>query len=339
MPGRPTCATRSPRAPSRRWPSWSDALDLRPGMRVLDVGCGPGRHCPRPGPVGGRRRRPGHLARLPALAAGRGPWVRADARRLPFAAGSFDAAISLCQGGFGLLGGDDDGLVLGRDGAGRSERAAGWLSPAFSAYFAVRFLEEGDTFDAATGVNHERAEVRDPERPVDTFDLWTTCFTPRELRLMAAAAGLRVHRALGGRARGLTPHAHRTSTTRSSCCTGRGVDLHGARRTVRCALPPRPLPGGALSGKKATTPCPTRRPTTTASRPPRSPASEMGTFDEAGRVHAPPGGGRRPRRHLTRGRHRRHHRRVRGRRHRRRAPSSRSTRTRSCSTSASSPRA
>jgi hypothetical protein len=63
---------------------------------------------------------------------------------------------------------------------------------AFSAYFAVRHLEPGDTFDAAAGVNHERAEVRDPQGTLDTFDLWTTCFTPRELRLMAVAAGLRV---------------------------------------------------------------------------------------------------------------------------------------------------
>jgi len=57
---------------------------------------------------------------------------------------------------------------------------------AFSSYFAVRVLEAGDSFDAATGVNHERTSVRDAAGRAREFDLWTTCFTPRELRLLAA---------------------------------------------------------------------------------------------------------------------------------------------------------
>ena len=63
---------------------------------------------------------------------------------------------------------------------------------AFSAYFQVRYLEDFDTFDAAAGVNHEVATVKDESGTDATFDLWTTCFTPRELRLLAQAAGLTV---------------------------------------------------------------------------------------------------------------------------------------------------
>jgi hypothetical protein len=63
---------------------------------------------------------------------------------------------------------------------------------AFSAYFQVRFEEDHDHFDAEAGVNHERTEVRDETGTVKQVDLWTTCFTPRELRLLARQSGLEV---------------------------------------------------------------------------------------------------------------------------------------------------
>ena len=162
-----------------------DVLGLVPGMRVLDLGCGPGRHAAaladRGIEVVGVDISEAFLRLLPS-----GWPVRADVRRLPVRPGSFDAAICLCQGGFGLLGGSDDEFALREFAA--AIRPGGRLAvTAFSAYFAVRYLEEGDRFDAATGVNHERTEVRSSAGVARQFDLWTTCFTPRELRLMAAA--------------------------------------------------------------------------------------------------------------------------------------------------------
>ena len=123
-------------------------------------------------------------------AAGGGSFVRGDALSLPFGDASFDVAISLCQGGFGLaLGRDGDVLVE----LARVVRPGGLVCvSAFSAYFAVRHLEETDTFDADRGVNHERAVVKNEEGEDAEFDLWTTCFTPRELRLTAERAGLAV---------------------------------------------------------------------------------------------------------------------------------------------------
>ena len=77
---------------------------------------------------------------------------------------------------------------------------------AFSSYFAVKYHESA-TFDAATGINHERTEVRNEQGEATEVDLWTTCFTPRELRLMCEQAGLGCGRHLERRARGVSAHA------------------------------------------------------------------------------------------------------------------------------------
>jgi SAM-dependent methyltransferase len=176
-----------------------EALGLAPGMRVLDVGCGPGRHAHALARHGCEVVGVDISGRFVALASSGAPpgatFVRADARSLAFDA-EFDAAISLCQGAFGLAGGpgaplDADGDVLA--GMARALRPGGVAAvSAFSAYFQVRWLEETDSFDADAGVNHEATEVRDETGRAVPADLWTTCFTPRELRLLAARTGLEV---------------------------------------------------------------------------------------------------------------------------------------------------
>jgi SAM-dependent methyltransferase len=171
------------------------ALELGPGLRVLDVGCGPGRHslalAGRGMTVVGVDRSPDfvRLAREAAVEQGATvDFVETDVRDLAFDA-EFDAVICLCQGGFGLLGGRDEIEVFTR--IARSVRPGGRLAvSAFSAAFAVRFLEEGERYDPATGVLHEVSTVRDPDGNEREFDLWTTCFTARELELLAVSAGM-----------------------------------------------------------------------------------------------------------------------------------------------------
>src|SRR5947209_6236481 len=91
-----------------------EVLGLRPGERVVDVGCGPGRHVAALAERGLDVVGVDIAARFVSLGAAAVPaasFVRADARRLPFAPASTDAAVSLCQGGFGLLGGEDAAVL------------------------------------------------------------------------------------------------------------------------------------------------------------------------------------------------------------------------------------
>ncbi len=188
-------------------------LELEPGMRVLDVGCGPGRHAIELAKHGisvtglDISERFIQVASESAATAGvaeRVTFHRADARQMSSddrcAGQDFDAAISLCQGAFGL-GGEptaSDPQNLAPDlavlrGIRDSLRLGGHLAvSAFSSYFQLQWLEESDRFNAATAVNTEQTELRNAEGARIPSQLWTTCYTPRELRMLAERAELQV---------------------------------------------------------------------------------------------------------------------------------------------------
>ncbi len=174
-----------------------DALALTPGMRVLDVGCGPGRHAYELARRGVIVHGIDISERFIELARADAPpgatFERIDARDLAFDA-VFDVVICLCQGAFGLMTANgDDELVLAR--MSRALRPGGRLAlSAFNAYFAVKYfaVDGGSDFDAGAGVNHERTEVRNEAGEPKQVDLWTGCYTPRELRVLSRLSGLTV---------------------------------------------------------------------------------------------------------------------------------------------------
>lgn len=184
-----------------------DRLGLAAGDRVVDVGCGDGRHlralAADPGVVGlGVDVSTGlvDVARRRAAEQGgqRLTFVAGDARglaRLPEVAawledGPADAAWTVCQGALGTSPTGDARVVAGLADLVRPGGLV--LLTVFHALFAVRNLVEGDAYDPVHGVHHQRTEVRGPDHARRTYDLWTTAHTVGEAVRLAQDAGLEV---------------------------------------------------------------------------------------------------------------------------------------------------
>ena len=175
-----------------------DALRLAPGQVLVDVGCGTGRHTRALAERGVRALGIDISQGLLAAAASHGTtaaFVRADARHIPLPDGAADAVLCLCQGGFGITPGGDR-RILGE--IARVLRPGGLLAlTAFSLVFAARFLAPEDAIDADRGLVWSPAEVRGADDERRRYDLWTSCYSPGELRGMLLTSGFELENLSG----------------------------------------------------------------------------------------------------------------------------------------------
>ncbi|MBW3588045.1 MAG: class I SAM-dependent methyltransferase [Actinobacteria bacterium] len=169
-----------------------EVLEMAPGMRLLDVGMGPGRHsvelAKRGLQVVGVDISSDfvEVARAAAIEEGiSASFFPMDARHLPFEE-EFDVVMSICEGAFSL-GIDDLGILRAM---ARSAKPGGKLAVAsVNVFYVCAHMEAGD-FDPATMLYRETTEVIGEDGSKRSFEMWNSCFTPREMEWIANGAGL-----------------------------------------------------------------------------------------------------------------------------------------------------
>lgn len=189
-----------------------ELLELPEGATVLDIGCGTGRHAVELAKAGyavtGIDISEGMLREARAAAARAGvevELVRADATTFDLGR-AFDAAVCLCEGSLGLLGGDDafahDAAVLGR--AFASLRPGAPL--VLTLLNGLRMIREATpeavasgAFDPATLAESFEMEWRAEDGP-RSLTFRERGYVPSELVLLGRAAGFTVEHVWGGTA-------------------------------------------------------------------------------------------------------------------------------------------
>lgn len=190
-----------------------EELNLRKGCRILDVGCGTGRHAVelarRGYRITGIDISSGMLAEAKEAAEKAGvevEWIQADA--VAFKANKlFDAAVCLCEGAFGLLGLDDDPLEHELAILRNMNRA---LKPSAMAIFTVvnglalvrRYKEqdvENGRFDPTTMTETYSVDC-ETESGKKSMVVRERGFVPTELLMMFHQTGFEVKNIWGGTA-------------------------------------------------------------------------------------------------------------------------------------------
>ena len=187
-----------------------DVCGLERGMRVLDIGCGPGRHALEMARRGIRVTGVDFTERFVAFARDRAAeeglqeraeFVLADARDFVRPV-TFDAAVSLCEGAFALLANDEDNVRVLRHIAASLKPGAPFVLTTLNGYRTIRRagLDAENRLDPLTMVETwtpaAAAEKNSPRR----YTLSGRHYIVPELVKMHRDAGLSVEHVWGGTA-------------------------------------------------------------------------------------------------------------------------------------------
>jgi ubiquinone/menaquinone biosynthesis C-methylase UbiE len=188
-------------------------LNPRPGSRILDMGCGTGRHAVELARWGyqvtgvdvssgmlSEAKRAAEKARVQV------EWIKVDATK--FTSGeAFDAAICLCEGAFGLLGPADDAvehdLAILRNISAVLKPGAPFILTAANGYRLIRRYAQEDVqkghFDPLTMIETYTMEYEVPSGK-RSIQLRERGHLPTELAVLFRQAGFLVEHIGGGTA-------------------------------------------------------------------------------------------------------------------------------------------
>lgn len=190
-----------------------EELGLPPGSRILDVGCGTGRHAVelarRGYQVTGVDISAGMLAEAEKAAREADvevEWIRADATQFT-SDKLFDAAICLCEGAFSLLGGEDDpiehDLAILRHIHAALKPGARFILTTLNGCRLIRQATQEDVesgrFDPLTMVEAYTVEWDTPQGK-KSRQVRERSYVPAELAVLLRQAGFEVEHIWGGTA-------------------------------------------------------------------------------------------------------------------------------------------
>jgi ubiquinone/menaquinone biosynthesis C-methylase UbiE len=188
-------------------------LDLKPGMHILDMGCGTGRHTVALAQRGFRMTGVDLSAGMLAVAQKRAKaagvtieFIQSDAAKFKSDT-IYNAAICLCEGSFGLLGSADDplehDLAILRNISAVLKPGAGFLLTALNGLRKIRQFTPEDIasgkFDPVLNIETFVMEYETPEGK-KSVTVHEHAFAPSESMRMFRYAGFAVKHAWGGTA-------------------------------------------------------------------------------------------------------------------------------------------
>ncbi|MFA9558306.1 class I SAM-dependent methyltransferase [Evansella sp. AB-rgal1] len=178
-------------------------MELPKGSRILDIGCGPGRHSlalARQGYETVGVDISSEFINLASLVATEeklsAQFITTDARELMFHQ-EFDAAICLCEGAFGLAGNEKNHRKVLR-GVHRSLKPGSqFILTVINALHLARRITDESEFDPYSCTSIDREKISNAEGVEKDVTIYTTAFTFRELKFLLDSEGFEVVTAFG----------------------------------------------------------------------------------------------------------------------------------------------